>query len=70
MALVEKTISECFKLSAERGAEAVMQQVNTLLYCLSEETESVLASTGLKIAPDTKYDAVMEKFDEQKERDI
>ena len=38
--------------------------MNTLLYCLGEEAESVLAYTGLKVAPDTKYDAVMENFDE------
>ena len=52
---------EQFRSASKLSAEADLQQVNTLLYCLGEEAESVLAPTGLKVA---KYDAVMEEFDE------
>ena len=52
-----------FRSASKLSTELDTQQINTLLYCLGEEAESVLASAGFAVAPDTKYDAVMEKFD-------
>ncbi len=45
------------------GRTYVIMYFDPLLYCLGKEAESALASTGFAVAPDTKYDAVMEKFD-------
>ena len=40
------------------------QQVSTLLYCVGEEAESVLSSTGVTADERKQYAAVMGKFDE------
>jgi len=38
-------------------------QVNTLLYCLEEEAESVLMSTNIKKEERKAYSKVIQKFD-------
>ena len=38
-------------------------QVNTLLYCLGEEAEDILASTNIGEEDRKKYDSVLAKFD-------
>lgn len=48
-------------LSSEGSEE---RQVSTLLYCLSEEANDVLTSTGLSDTDRNKYETVMSKFDE------
>ena len=40
-----------------------VRQVSTLLYCLGEGAEDVLASTGITSQERAKYDKVLEKFD-------
>ena len=40
------------------------RRVNTLLYCLGEEAEGVLSSTGISEESRAKYDDVIAKFDE------
>ena len=40
-----------------------LQQVNTLLYCLGEEADSVLSSTDISEGDRKKYGRVIEKFD-------
>ena len=52
-------------LSASGFQEASAQkQVNTLLYCLGEEAESVLNSTSITEDEHKEYTSVLAKFDE------
>ena len=44
------------------GEQAGSKQVNTLLYCLREEVESVLTSTGATAEDRASYDATIAKF--------
>ena len=44
-------------------AEANPPQVDTLLYCMDEEADSVLVSTHISAEDRKKYDAVVGKFD-------
>ena len=39
-----------------------VQQVNTLLYCIGEEAESVLSSTGITAEERKQYKSVIEEF--------
>jgi len=48
-------------LSSEGSEE---RQVSTLLYCLGEEANDVLTSTGISDTDRNKYETVMSKFDE------
>ena len=41
-----------------------VQQVNTLLYCIGEEAESVLSSTGITAEERKQYKTVIDKFEE------
>ena len=38
---------EQFRIASGLGAKSQEQQVNTLLYCLGEESDDVLTSTGV-----------------------
>ena len=40
------------------------QQINTLLYCLGEEAEAVLDSTGPSADERSSYESVLKKFDD------
>ena len=52
-----------FRSASTLDKEAEDRQVNTLLYCMGEEAENVLSSTGISDDDKKKYDKVMEKFD-------
>ena len=52
-----------FRSASGLNAEEEPRQVDTLLYCLGEEADSVLSSTNISTANRKKYDRVMEKFD-------
>ena len=42
---------------------AETRQVSTLLYCLGEEAEDILCSTGITVAGSEVYETVINKFD-------
>ena len=52
-----------YRSASGLDAESEPRQVDTLLYCLGEEADSVLSSTNISSANRKKYDRVMEKFD-------
>ena len=52
-----------FRVASGLATTAAPQQVSTLLYCIGEEAEAVLASTGLTEEERKDYDAVLGKFD-------
>ena len=52
-----------FRSASTLDGEAEDRQVNTLLYCMGEEAENVLSSTGISDEDRKKYDKVVEKFD-------
>ena len=54
---------ENFRVASGLAASTAAQQVSTLLYCLGEEAETVLASTGLTDAECQVYATVLGKFD-------
>ena len=54
---------EQFRVASGLSQDGVSKQVNTLLYCLGEEAEDVLASTNPSQEETRAYDAVMLKFD-------
>ena len=45
------------------SGESASKQISTLLYCLGEEAECVLASTNATAEDCADYDRVLEKFD-------
>ena len=52
-----------FRSASTLDQEAEDRQVNTLLYCMGEEAENILSSTGISDEDKKKYDKVVEKFD-------
>ena len=54
---------EQYRSASGLNAEADPRQVDTLLYCMGEEADSVLASTHISAEDRKKYDAVVAKFD-------
>ena len=54
---------EQYRSASGLNAEADPRQVDTLLYCMGEEADSVLASTHISAEDRKKYDAVVGKFD-------
>ena len=55
---------EQFLSASGLDKEDEARQVSTLLYCLGEEAEGVLASTNISEEARKKYKDVMEKLDE------
>ena len=55
---------EQFRVASGLGASEATQQVSTLLYCVGEEAEAVLASTGITADERKEYDTVVKKFDD------
>jgi len=55
---------EQFLSTSGLDKEDEARQVSTLLYCLGEEAEGVLASTNISEETRKKYKDVMEKLDE------
>ena len=58
-----KSRFEQYRQASGLTGTAELQQVSTLLYCLGEEAESVLASTDISEEDRKKYNKVIEKFD-------
>ena len=54
---------EQYRVASGLKQEDEPRQVSTLLYCMGEEAESVLSSTGISDADREKYDAVKANFD-------
>ena len=54
---------EQFRSASKLSAEGNPQQINTLLYCLGEEAESVLTSAGCEVGDDMPYATVMNALD-------
>ena len=54
---------EQFRSASGLSEDAAKKQVNTLLYCLGEQAEAVLASTNVTEAERQVYDTVVAKFD-------
>jgi hypothetical protein len=54
---------EQYRVAFGLSAEDKPRQVNTLLYCLGEEADDVLASTNITAEGKKKYATVLEKFD-------
>ena len=54
---------EQYRSASGLDAEADPRQVDTLLYCMGEEADTVLASTHISTEDQKKYDAVVGKFD-------
>ena len=50
-----------YRSASGLDAESEPRQVDTLLYCLGEEADSVLSSTNISSANRKKYDRVMER---------
>ncbi len=55
---------EQFGEASGLAGEAQSKQVNTFLYCLGEEAESVLVSTNITVEERGQYATVVRKFDE------
>ena len=55
---------EQFRVASGLGDSTATQQVSTLLYCIGEEAEAVLASTGITEDERKRYDAVVTKLDD------
>ena len=56
----------CFQqyhLASGLSRESEERQVNTLLYCVGEEAEDILASTNIGEEDRKKYDSVLAKLD-------
>ena len=54
---------EQFRVASGLATEDESRQVNTLLYCLGEEADDVLASINITDEGKKKYATVVEKFD-------
>lgn len=55
---------EQFRVASGLGDEGDTKQVSTLLYCLGEEAEAVLASTNAMADKRKVYDTIIGKFEE------
>ena len=62
LAVLEAPISAIREASGLDGS-AETKQISTLLYCLGEEAEAVLASTNVTAAERKEYKKVLEKHD-------
>ena len=54
---------EQFRIASGLGSKSEDQQINTLLYCLGEESDDVLTSTGVTDEERKSYKDVLGKFD-------
>ena len=55
---------EQFRVASGLSQEDEKRQVSTLLYCMGEDAESVLTSTGISDTDKEKYKPVASKLDE------
>ena len=54
---------EQFRIASGLGLKSEDQQINTLLYCLGEESDDVLTSTGVTDEERKSYKDILRKFD-------
>ena len=54
---------EQYRIASGLGAKSQEQQVNTLFYCLGEESDDVLTSTDVTVDERKSYSEVFAKFD-------
>ena len=54
---------EQFRIASGLGSKSEDQQINMLLYCLGEESDDVLTSTGVTDEERKSYKDVLGKFD-------
>ena len=52
-----------FRIASGLGTKSKEQQINTLLYCLGEESDNVLTSTGITDDERKNYKDILGKFD-------
>ena len=52
-----------YRLASRLSQESEEHQVNTLLYCLSEEAKDILASANIGEEDRKKHDSILAKFD-------
>ena len=57
---------EQFRVASGLQDASALKQVNTLLYCLGEEAESMLKSTNITEEETKNYKTVLEKFASKK----
>ena len=55
---------EQFRLASDLADESDDRQVSTLLYCMGEEAEDILASTNIAETDWRKYGAVIEQYND------
>ena len=55
---------DCFRSTSGLSKESEPRQVSALLYCMGEQSDSVLNSTNISNEDREKYASVMSKFDE------
>lgn len=55
---------EQFRLASGLSAESDDRQVSTLLYCMGEDAEDILASTNISDAARKQYASVIKQFDD------
>ena len=56
-------MEKAFRIASRIGLQSEAQQINTLLYCLGEESDNVLTSTGVTDDEQKSYKDVLDKFD-------
>ena len=59
-----KTRFEQFRLASGLSAESEERQVSSLMYCMGEDAEEVLATTNITAEQKKEYRQVVQKFDE------
>ena len=59
-----KTRFERFWLASGLSAESKERQVSSLMYCMGEDAEEILATTTITIEQRKDYEQVVQKFDE------
>ena len=55
---------EHYRQASGLADEKETRQVSTLLYCMGEEADDILTSTGISSANRKKYDEVVKKLDD------
>ena len=59
-----KRCFECFRSASGLSKESEPQQVSALLYCMGEQSDSVLSSTNISADDKKSYSSVIAKFDD------
>ena len=59
-----KTCFEQFRLVSGLSAESKKCQVSSLMYCMGEDAEEILATTDIPVEQRKDYEQVVQKFNE------